>query len=110
MIDVPHDEAAFGDPPSDLPPEPKDDLGFGPLPVTFRTGWQPSARPEELDTARGRQVGGDSVDHGIHGEKLVERSARMAANDLGAEIDEGIAPIGHVERAQRRACGNHIDM
>ena len=58
----------------------------------------------------GGQVGRHGVDDRVDREQLGERSAGMIGRDLAAQIDEGIAALGHVERAQRGARRNHRDV
>jgi hypothetical protein len=46
VIDVPRSGSAFAAPPKDLPPEPENDLGFGPMPEPFRTEPRTPVDPE----------------------------------------------------------------
>ena len=46
VIDVPRNEAAFADPPKDLPAEPKDDLGFGAFPTPWRAEAEVRSTPD----------------------------------------------------------------
>ena len=56
---------------------------------------------QDLHALDGRQIGGDRIDDRVDGEELGEGATRMNGN--AAEVDEGIALVRDIERAERRS-------
>ena len=65
VTDVPRNQSAFADPPRDLPPEPKDDLGFSPVPKAHGSQGQAPDVPAALPEPGGPETTGhaEAPDH-----------------------------------------------
>ena len=63
---------------------------------------------QDLHSADRRQIIGQRVDNGIHGEDLVDRPSGMIARDLGRQIDVGLAALADEQLLQRRPGGNRV--
>src|SRR5439155_18390173 len=64
---------------------------------------------QDLHARHRRQVHGEGVHDGVHGEQLVECAAGMLLADVGREVDERVAAIGDEHVAQLRFAGHRRD-